>query len=387
MSRHLHIISFDRPYPPGYGGVIDVYYKIRYLHQTGVKVHLHYFQYGRDQCDEASCRSGLDAYCYSVTAYPRKTGWISFLSMTPYIVRSRRSDKLLENLCRDGYPILFEGLHTCHLLGHPRLRDRLLLYRESNIEHHYYRHLASAEPSWIKKLYYLSEALKLRRYEKILGSASALLTVSTADQAYLQSRFPSSQVHLIPSFHRDTEVTSRTGQGTYVLYQGNLSVPENTSAVRWLAEKVWQPDLPQLVIAGKNPPGSLLQAASRLPNIEVKANPDDDEMFALLRDAHVNILLTFQPTGLKLKLLNALYNGRFCLVNRAMLAGTMLDRTCVQEETPEGFRNMVRELMKQPFTNQEIEQRKEILSEHYSNEVSGRRLLEALNSPQSDAVS
>ena len=45
---HLQIISFNIPYPPNYGGVIDVYYKLKALHSAGVKVHLHCFEYGRE---------------------------------------------------------------------------------------------------------------------------------------------------------------------------------------------------------------------------------------------------------------------------------------------------------------------------------------------------
>ena len=44
---HLHIISFDIPWPANYGGVIDVFYKAKALSEKGVKVHLHCFQYGR----------------------------------------------------------------------------------------------------------------------------------------------------------------------------------------------------------------------------------------------------------------------------------------------------------------------------------------------------
>ncbi|MCX6283192.1 MAG: mannosyltransferase, partial [Bacteroidetes bacterium] len=44
MEQHLHIVSFDIPYPPDYGGVIDVYYKIKTLSEAGVKIHLHCFE-------------------------------------------------------------------------------------------------------------------------------------------------------------------------------------------------------------------------------------------------------------------------------------------------------------------------------------------------------
>ena len=46
-QTQLHIISFDVPYPPDYGGAIDVFYKLKALNQEGVKIHLHCFEYGR----------------------------------------------------------------------------------------------------------------------------------------------------------------------------------------------------------------------------------------------------------------------------------------------------------------------------------------------------
>jgi len=42
-GKHLHIISFDIPYPANYGGVIDVFYKLRALVSAGIKIHLHAF--------------------------------------------------------------------------------------------------------------------------------------------------------------------------------------------------------------------------------------------------------------------------------------------------------------------------------------------------------
>lgn len=43
----LHIVSFHIPIPQNYGGVIDIYYKVKALHDIGVKVILHCFEYGR----------------------------------------------------------------------------------------------------------------------------------------------------------------------------------------------------------------------------------------------------------------------------------------------------------------------------------------------------
>ena len=80
MIRAINIISFDVPYPANYGGVIDVFYKLKYFHQNGIKIHLHCFEYGRGEQIE------LNKYCESVTYYKRKTGFISFLSSKDFVI-------------------------------------------------------------------------------------------------------------------------------------------------------------------------------------------------------------------------------------------------------------------------------------------------------------
>ena len=52
MERYLNIIAFNIPWPANYGGIIDVYYKIKALHQCGVKIILHCFEYERAHSPE-----------------------------------------------------------------------------------------------------------------------------------------------------------------------------------------------------------------------------------------------------------------------------------------------------------------------------------------------
>ena len=47
MEKYLHIITLDVPYPPDYGGVYDLFYKLPALQQQGVKIHLHCFYKNR----------------------------------------------------------------------------------------------------------------------------------------------------------------------------------------------------------------------------------------------------------------------------------------------------------------------------------------------------
>ena len=91
--------------------------KSRLYMNAGVSVILHVFEYNRPSSTE------LSEICDEVYYYPRKTGWISQLSILPYIVRSRRSGALLQNLSGDKYPVLFEGLHSCNYLDHPLAKE------------------------------------------------------------------------------------------------------------------------------------------------------------------------------------------------------------------------------------------------------------------------
>ena len=138
MDKYLNIVSFNIPYPANYGGVIDVYYKLEALRACGVKLILHCFEYERPHAPE------LESICDKVFYYKRRTGVIANLTWLPYNVYSRKDHRLIENLLQNDYPILFEGLHSCYYMDDPRLRNRMKIFRECNIEHDYYRHLAKS---------------------------------------------------------------------------------------------------------------------------------------------------------------------------------------------------------------------------------------------------
>ena len=370
---HLHIISFDIPYPPNYGGVIDVFYKLRALHSAGVKIHLHCFEYHRKPAPE------LNNFCYEVHYYPRRTGFFSALSLKPYIVYSRRSEELLKNLCKDNHPILFEGLHSCYYLSNRFLKERIKIYRESNIEHQYYYHLFKAEKNLFKKFFFFFSGLKLRAFQNQLGHADLMLTVSREDNAYLSSSFKNVKVEYLPSFHRDDEIHSITGKGDYILYHGNLSVVENSKAAEFLISQVFGGSGLKLVIAGLNPPDNLLRIARKHDNVTLIPNPSEDKMIELIRLAHINVMVTFQPTGLKLKILIALFNGRFCLVNQEMVIGTELSTICEIADKPSSLREKAVELMNRSFTENMILERKQVLLKWHSNKENCKTLLNLLS--------
>ncbi len=366
---HLHVISFDVPYPANYGGVIDVFYRIKALSEAGVKVHLHCFEYGRGHAEVLN-------RCHEVKYYKRDTSFWKQLSREPYVVASRRSEALIKDLLKDDYPILCEGLHTTAILNDSRLGGRKVFVRAHNVEHDYYRLLADSEPTFWKRWFYRMEARKLRRYEPILKKAAGIFAITRQDADYFNQHY--GKAVLVPGFSALSRVCSETGRGDYVLYHGNLSVAENKKAAQWLVENVFSElDVP-CVVAGLNPPDSLRKLCSRYPHVRLKANLHDAEMMDLIRNAQVNVMVTDQPTGLKLKLMNALYNGRFCLVNDDMVRGTSLDQLCVLAEEPEQFISQIRRLMKEDFTEDDINERDEALKELYQNEKNAQIIMDSI---------
>ncbi len=368
-ENHLHIVAFSIPYPANYGGVIDVFYKLKALHLAGIKIHLHCFQYDREEAPE------LNRYCTSVTYYRRQTGFATQLSFKPYIVESRKSEALLKNLQTNNYPILFEGLHSCYYLNHKSLQGRILIYRESNIEHHYYYNLFKSERNPARKAFFLVESLKLKFYQKKLKFATKMLVVSQTDCDYLSGKFPAKSVIYLPSFHGNSEVKSLSGKGEYVLYHGNLSVGENALAAEYLVKEIFNDIKIPFKIAGLNPSESLKKLVASYKNIKLVPNPPKDEMEALIRNAQINVLVTFQATGLKLKLLNTLYNGRWMLVNQEMLAGTGLESLCEIACNAAEMKKKIISLFNSEFDQNQLVARNELLRKRFSDEANANKLI------------
>jgi hypothetical protein len=369
--KSLHVISFDVPYPANYGGVIDVFYKLKQLHKSGVRIILHCFEYGRGQQEE------LNKYCAEVHYYKRTTAITRQFSSLPFIVKSRLSEELMQRLLMDKHPILFEALHTCGFLASKQLADRLKIYRESNIEHEYYLHLAKAEVNRLRRLYFRIEAKKLQRFQAALQHADKMLVVSQSDRAYLQNQFPGQDIEYLPSFHPYESVVSETGTGNFILYHGNLSIAENVLGAAFLIENVFSKTNYAVKIAGLNPAAELKELVQKHRNIELIENPSEEALQQMIRQAQVNCLYTHQATGLKLKLLNALFAGRHCLVNDTMLHGTGLEKACELANEPSEFIERLEVLMKAPFTQTTIDERKNLLK-NYDVVANAQRIVELI---------
>lgn len=294
MDKFLHIVSFNVPLPANYGGVIDVFYKIKSLHQEGVKIILHCFLYNRERNPE------LEKYCEKVIYYQRKSGLYYLFSWKPYIVLTRINFSLINKLSSDNYPVLFEGLHCCTYINNPIIKYKKKLVRIHNVEHQYYQHLAKNETNFLKKCYYKLEAVKLKFFEKQLRNANELLVLSKYDEDYYSARFEN--VNLIPPFHQYQKLNIEQNVEDYILFNADFTINFNYQFAKKLFELAKSTNQ-KLILAGK-------VSFENDDNLNIVRNPSDQELDHLVAFAFINIIPLEHPTGFKLKLVHALHRSK-----------------------------------------------------------------------------
>ncbi len=368
-EKILHIISLEVPYPLLHGGRYDLYYKLVALWEQGISIHLHCF--GTRNSDHHQ----MEKFCLSISYYPRTEGWKGFSFSLPYIVSSRRSEALIENLLNDNHPVLMEGIHCTFILNHPGFSKRKTILRLHNVESVYYEKLYQTSSSLTRKCYYKIESVLLRRYEKqVAQKVSLILAVSDQDANEYEHSFGTHRIETLPVFIRFPAL-EYSGRSEYkCLYHGNLAVPENEAAVRFLLTEVFvNIDIP-LVVAGRNPSSKLRSWLRNYPAVTLVANPTEEQLEQLLSKAEVNILPSFNATGVKIKLMHALYSGRQCITNTQGIRGSGLDPWCVILDDPGDILTKIIHCIENPVTEDVLQTRRKELDRLFDPGEIARKL-------------
>lgn len=347
-EKTIHIISLSIPWPPDYGGAIDMWYKIEAFYNAGISIILHCYEYDR------SPSPILQKYCEKVYYYPRKKRFRDFLSSVPFIVKSRQNPEIEKNLRRDNYPILIEGIHSAWLTKRPALQNRNIWIRSHNVEFEYYRNLSRAEKKWKRKIFFFIESLKLKHYEKTPLKISGMFCIAKNDYSFFNAIY--NNCYFIGPFHGQNEIQTKPGRGKYLLYHGNLSVAENQRNALFLARLSSFFHLP-LIIAGKSGSKSFIKKLNHYQDVHLQTNLSHEDMDNLLREAAVILLPAIQTTGFRLKLLISLFKGRHIVADPRVVIGTGLEHLVHLVNTDNEWIETINDLSAQPMNKKEINQR------------------------------
>lgn len=346
-DKKIHFISMDIPFPPNYGGVIDVFFKLKAMHQMGIKIYLHL--YGKSSCgiDE------LKQFAEEIYYYPIKKKPVYFLKTSPFSVKIRRGEELLKNIKKIKAPIFFESLKTTQVLDLDGLDAYPKFLRLHNIEHNYYKGLGNSEKNKLKRFIYTLEASKYVKYEEIIHQMDEVFTLSKFEQDYINQKFNKGKY--IPVFHGNNVLPKLEEFGKYVMYHGDLRTADNCKAVEFLIDVFKKLDY-SLVIASSIKEEWVKSKIKLSTNIKFVKLNDFSHLIQLFQDAHINVAWSFQESGTKLKVINALFNSRYSIVNKDIIDDEVIENLCFKVENESELIVTIKKLMDQPFLPNQVYQ-------------------------------
>lgn len=369
--KELHIISFNYPHPPSYGGLIDVYYKIKALSELGIRIHLHCF------VDHIPVKidAEMKAITENVFFYKKKKNPFLYFCSTPFAAAIRNSRVLLQNLEAMKAPILFEGLQTTSILNQLKSKEHKLYLRLHNNEAEYYKGLSSSEKNLFKKLIYRIEALKYKGYqEKRLKEFQCVFCLS--EKEYHETENLSHNAKLIHIFHGNQSVKTLSAKGDYFLFHGDLSISDNKRALDEAIDLFKGLPRYRLVVASDRATEDIRRKIEGIENISLVPIETTDNLHQLLGNAHANILLSYQKSGTKVKLFNALYNSRFVIINENITDDESLINVCLIGTNRQEIRQHIINVAEKDYDGNES--RKFVLEKDYSDSVKAEEMMETI---------
>ena len=365
QNKPLHIISFDNPFPPDFGGIIDVFYKVKALHSLGFTIYLHCFYDDRNKVSDE-----LKAITEEVYLYKKNKNPFFVFSKFPLPVICRFQKNLIENIKKHKAPILFEGLHSTMVLQKTSLTNKMYL-RLHNIESNFYAGMSKSETNLVKKILYYFVSKKYITYQKILPHFDSVFALSKSE--YKEANKVTTNCIYVPVFHGNEVNTLLSEHGKYAFYHGDLRLADNKRAAQFLIEVFKEILDYNLIIASSNGKHFIennLHNVSNVKFVEIKDENHLDELFA---NAHINVMLSFQESGTKLKVINSLFKSRFCLINKNMVDDEQVLSLCEIAATKQDFINKIIDLKNKPYN--QIEMKKKILNDIF-NDIKNAKLIE-----------
>jgi glycosyltransferase involved in cell wall biosynthesis len=240
----------------------------------------------------------------------------------------------------------------------------------------FYKGLSESESSIFKKTFFKQESKKLAKYESILKKVDGIFTISPYEQAYFLEKFGKKSIY-VPAFHEITkDINYVIDSEKTVFFHGNILVPENIKAILFLID-VYKDSIYNLVIASSHQNKNINTEINKHKNIRFVDLNSQEDLKQLFRTAHINVLPTFQKTGIKLKLLNALYQGKFIIANNDMVEDTGLEELTEIANSKEEFLQKTAILFNKEFDQEIVNKRLKIL-ENFSPEKSAQRIVDTI---------
>ena len=152
----------------------------------------------------------------------------------------------------------------------------------------------------------------------------------------------------MPVFHGNETFQSLSEKGVFALYHGDLRASDNCKAVDFLIEVFKEIDYPFVIASGSREDWVKAKIKNH-PHIQFVKLKDFNHLKNLFEKAHLNIAWSFQESGTKLKVINALFNSRFSIINENVIDDEKISGLCVQVSNKSELIKAINYLKNHPF--------------------------------------
>ena len=383
----LHLLCFDLPVPPLYGGTEELDTKIRILLDLGVALHVHAFVWPKDL--HSGKMPDWHQRVASLRCYPRR--WmVGPYDARPWALISRTSSELIHNLASEPGPVLVEGWQCADLLRAPALKNRVIWIRSHNIESNYYRMQAESARGWVYKAHYRLESWRWILYEGLLPQRlrqrqnAGILSICPSETSRwsslkLPAHYVPAFVNLSPKVQPPNEERSVLPmQAPYALYHGRLDIAENFRAVRFLLLEAAIPKQVPLVIAGSRIPDSLRKTILLQEDCHLVDTPSPSEMQRWIQHAAVHCIPCYGMAGLRLKIIHAMMGDGHVLVSREGVQGMPWAAWLTVVQSEQDWEDQVQKALEKPLQADEVAARHAWVLQHFDQRANALKILDLM---------
>lgn len=370
MQRSINIISSQIPCPNTPGDAQQTYFLIEGLSAAGTNVHLYTFSEQdsppNTQLDIAPDPE-LSKICASIHTYSINKGHRNFSFSMPYATAQYQNERLANDLAKNNFPILIEGIGPCNLALAKSLEHKKIWVRTLTFAPEYFGYLQERTSAPLKKLFYQREAVLSKKVLKKINTRVQWIVPTLAEKSGLDNLFLGGKIQMLAPFNNNNNnITSKTGLGNYCLFQGNLADAATHKTAVWLLTHVFHNLSVPFVITGNNPEASLIDLAHKQPHTCIVANPSAAERSDMIEKAQIILQPSFIKNGPDEALIEGIKMGRHCLTNSKINNSPFA--TCYhQGSSASAFQEIIVQLYHHPFSDEEIETRKRAMSQQKSN--------------------
>lgn len=302
------VVSGFSPYPPIFGGAIDVWERIKGLKSLGYQVDLII----TDKITPTETQlNTLRLYVQNFYFVKRKNQLQQLLSNLPLQLLSRKG--LATVKINQNYDLVILESEFCWTITlNKTITYNKIVVRVHNIEHHYFKMLGKSSSSLKEKIYYKIEASKIKKFSS--------LVFAQVDKLWFISKDDLNTVNLpnkstfMPFPINQSFVKPIVKEGYAIVFMGSLFMQNNIFGLDWYLKNVHPLLISQLpnyhlYIVGslKEENANIQNKYANLQNVSIIINAEC--LSEYYQKAQVFINPMFHGSGVKIKSVNALVNG------------------------------------------------------------------------------